>query len=419
MKKARNEWFARDLLDRFCRYVRIYTTSDPESETKPSSLRQWDLLRLLESELKNLGLTEVGTDAHGYLLATLPATRGREKAPEVAFLAHVDTAPDAPGENVHPLVHENYDGKPLSLPGGPVLDPKDNPVLLKYVGQTVITSDGSTLLGADDKAGAAEIMAALSWLTAHPEAVHPAIEVIFTSDEEIGRGTEAFPFDRVKSKIAYTLDGGEEGGIESECYNAYAANVTFTGLSFHPGDARGRLVNAVTMASQFVSMLPRNESPEATDGRFGCLWAHDIHGGIESAAVSVLIRDFDNSVAERRLQSLRSYADAVEAGFPGGKVTIESKVQYRNMKDKLDEHPRILKNLEEAVRRTGIEAFSKPIRGGTDGARLTEMGLPTPNVFTGGMNYHSRTEWVALPAMIRASETIVELVGLWAGETGI
>jgi len=260
-------------------------------------------------------------------------------------------------------------------------------------------------------------MTAVSWLAAHPELPHPNLEIIFTSDEEIGRGTESFPFSQVKSKVAYTLDGGEEGGIESECYNAYQAKVKFEGRSFHPGDARGKLVNAVTMAAQFVSLLPRNESPEATDGRFGCLWAHDIQGAIESAAVTVVIRDFDRAVADRRVASLKAYADAVVAGFPGGQVTIETKVQYLNMKEKLDQQPIILKNLHEAVRRSGIEPFSKPIRGGTDGARLTEMGLPTPNVFTGGMNYHSRTEWVALTAMVRASQTIVELAALWAQET--
>lgn len=418
MKIARNEWFERDLLDRFCRYVKIYTTSDRQSETKPSTARQWDLLHLLEGEMKALGLTGVHTDPHGYVLGTLPATPGREKAPSVALLAHVDTAPDAPGENVKPQVHEDYDGSVLRLSTGAVIDPEDNPHLKKYVGTTVITSDGTTLLGADDKAGIAEILSAVRYLIDHPELPHPALEIVFTSDEEVGRGTESFPFSDLKSKIAYTLDGNEEGGIESECYNAHMAKVTFHGRSYHPGDARGKLINAVTMVGLFLTLMPRNESPEATDGRFGCLWANDVQGGIEKATLEVYIRDFDGATSERRLASLRAYADAVEAAFPGGKVEIESKVQYLNMKEKLDQHPLILSNLHEAVRRTGIEPFTQAIRGGTDGARLTEMGLPTPNVFTGGMNYHSRTEWVALAAMVRASMTIVELAGLWADHTG-
>ncbi len=418
MKIARNEWFEADLLDRFCRYVKIYTTSDRQSETKPSTPRQWDLLNLLEGELKALGLVGVHTHAKGYVLGTLPATPGKEGAPSVALLAHVDTAPDAPGENVKPLVHANYNGRPIQLPAGLVIDPADNPHLKKYVGKTLVTSDGTTLLGADDKAGIAEIMSAVAWLIAHPELPHPSLEIIFTSDEEVGRGTEGFPFDEVKSKIAYTLDGNEEGGIESECYNAHAAKVTFEGRSYHPGDARGKLVNAVTMAGLFLTLMPRNESPEATDGRFGCLWANDVQGGIEKTTLEVYVRDFDRATSERRLASLRAYGDAVEAAFPGGKVTIESKVQYLNMKEKLDKHPLILKNLHEAVRRTGIEPFTQSIRGGTDGARLTEMGLPTPNLFTGGMNYHSRTEWAALPAMVLASQTVVELAALWADHSG-
>jgi tripeptide aminopeptidase len=418
MNFARNERLESDLLDRFCRYVQIDTTSDRQSETKPTSPRQWDLLHLLEAELKTLGLTDVHTDPRGYTLGRLPASPGKEAAPSVALLAHVDTSPDAPGGPVKPIVHRNYDGQPIKLPAGLVLDPKDNPVLRRYIGQTVITSDGSTLLGADDKAGVAEIMAAVTWLVAHPELPRPALEIIFTTDEEVGRGTENFPFDKLQSRFAYTLDGSEEGGVESECYYAHRAFVTFNGISHHPGTARGKLVNAVTMVGLFLTLLPRSESPEATDGRFGCVWANDVQGGIEKATLEVYVRDFDLKQSERRLSSLRAYADAVEAAFPGGKITIETSVQYRNMKDKLDEHPLVLKNLLEAVRRTGLEPFSEAIRGGTDGARLTELGLPTPNLFTGGMNYHSRTEWAALPAMVRASQTVIELAALWADHSG-
>jgi len=415
---ARNERLESDLLDRFCRYVQIDTTSDRQSETKPTSTRQWELLHLLEAELKALGLADVHTDERGYTLGRLPASKGKEAAPSVALLAHVDTSPDAPGGPVKPLVHQNYDGKPIRLPAGLVLDPRDNPLLARYAGQTVITSDGSTLLGADDKAGVAEIMAAVAWLVSHPELARPELEIVFTTDEEVGRGTENFPFDRLHSKFAYTLDGSEEGGVESECYHAHRAVVTFHGVSHHPGTARGKLVNAVTMVGLFLTLLPRSESPEATDGRFGCVWANDVQGGIEKATLEVYVRDFDLKQSQRRLASLRAYADAVTAAFPGGRIDIETSVQYSNMKDKLDERPMVVAHLLEAVRRTGIEPFSEPIRGGTDGARLTELGLPTPNLFTGGMNYHSRTEWAALPAMVRASQTIIELASLWAEHTG-
>jgi tripeptide aminopeptidase len=315
-------------------------------------------------------------------------------------------------------VHNNYDGKALTLPGGAVLDPADNPVLNKYVGTTLITSDGTTLLSADDKAGVAEIVAAVAYLKAHPELPHPAIEVIFTSDEEIGRGVEGFPYDKVKSKAAYTMDGGEEGTLEAECVNAHGAHIAFTGRSYHPGAARGKMVNAVSMVAAFLNLLPRNESPEATDGRFGYMWANDIQAGIETATVEVYMRDFDLAQNERRIASLHAYARAVEAAFPGGKVEVTSTVQYLNMKAKLDEHPHIVDLLTQAIRATGIEPRQESIRGGTDGSRLTEQGLPTPNIFTGGMNYHSRTEWVALEAMVRASNVIIELAGLWAREPG-
>jgi len=363
-----------------------------------------------------LGLTNVQSDPKGYVLGTLPASPGCEKAPTVAFLAHVDAAPDAPGENVKPQVHRVYDGKPLHLAGGVVLDPADNPVLLNYVGKTLITSDGNTLLSADDKAGVAEIMASVAFLKAHPELPHPALEVIFTSDEEVGRGVEDFPFTQVKSKVAYTMDGGEEGIFEAECVNAHGAKVTFTGRSYHPGAARGKMVNAVSMVAAFLNLFPRNESPEATDGRFGYMWANDIQAGIEKATVEVYMRDFDLAQNERRMESLRAYAKAVEAAFPGGTVEVQTSVQYLNMKAKLDQHPQVVDLLVKAIRATGIEPRLEAIRGGTDGSRLTEQGLPTPNIFTGGMNYHSRTEWVALDAMVRASNVIIELAALWSRE---
>lgn len=415
MKNAIDDqaWFENDLVARFVRYARIYTTSDDNSPSKPSTARQWDLLNLLEAELKALGL-ETAVDAKGYVIGKLPASPG-VKGPAVAYLAHVDTSPDSPGDGVKPLIHRNYNGQPLALPAGPVLDPAECPTLLRYRGQTIITSDGSTLLGADDKAGIAEIMTALAFLQAHPDWKHGPLEVVFTSDEEVGRGTEGFPFDKLSARYAYTLDGSEEGSLEAECYNAWKTVAEFTGRSIHPGSARGLLVNAASMAAAFINLIPRSESPEATDGRFGCLWVSDMKGAVETASVDIRIRDFDDAQVKRRLAMLDSFALAVEAAFPGGKVKLTHSLQYLNMKPKLDEHPRLITHLEEAIRRTGLTPWSNSIRGGTDGARLTELGLPTPNIFTGGMNYHSRTEWVAVPAMANASRVILHLSQLWAG----
>jgi tripeptide aminopeptidase len=398
-----------DLLERFVRYVQVPTTSDPRSATKPSTPTQLKLLEILHRELAELEPEFLQLVPTGYLVARFGASASVQR--EIfALIAHVDTSPDAPGDGVKPLVHAAWNGQALHLPGGALLDPKENPLMENYRGKTLITSDGTTLLGADDKAGVAEILGALVWLKKHPEVRHGAFEVVFTTDEEIGRGTEGFPFDLLKSRFAYTVDGGEEGGVEAECYNASHSRVHFLGHSHHPGSARGRLINAVTMASTFVGLLPRNESPEATDGRFGCLWANRISGGVEEAEVDVFCRDFDKAELDRRITSLDAYARAVEAAFPGSKVTVETSIQYRNMKDGLSSHPQVLEKLLKAVRATGIEPLIQSIRGGTDGARLTEKGLPTPNLFTGGMNYHSRTEWVALSAMRRAAQTLIALV---------
>ena len=395
-----------DLEARFLRYVRVGTTSDPSSSTKPSTPQQKDLLQILHLELSALG-PEFLEALPGYVVARFAARQSSE--PCLALIAHVDTSPDAPGHQVQPLVHRNYQGQALALPGGPVLDPAENPLLNAYRGKTLITSDGTTLLGADDKAGIAEILTAVTWVLQSPQN-HGPFEIVFTTDEEIGRGTENFPFDRLQSRFAYTVDGGEEGGIEAECYHASHTQVTFKGHSHHPGTARGRLINAVTMASWFVAQLPRSESPEATDGRFGCLWANRITGTVEEAQVEVFCRDFDRSQLERRQESLAHYARAVEASFPGGQVTLKTHQQYSNMKEGLDQHPEVLERLTSAAHKAGVTTFPQAIRGGTDGARLTEMGLPTPNLFTGGMNYHSRTEWVALPAMASAAKTLIALL---------
>lgn len=401
------------LLDRFLRYVRIHTTSDRNVESIPSTSGQWDLLKLLESELRNLGIVDVDLSDKGYLIARIEPTGGGTKSPTIGFMAHVDTVSDVPGEGVKPRVHENYDGSAIELKGGQSVSPETDQELGNRIGDTVITSDGTTLLGADDKAGVAEIITAASWIVNHPEIPHGSVELIFTPDEETGKGMTQFPMEKLKSVCCYTLDGDVEGAVETECFNAEKSTVEFLGVASHPGTARGKLVNAVTMASCFVAMLPRSESPEATDGRFGFYFPLEISGSSESASVVVLIRDFEGSELERRKAGLSSFARSVESQFPGGRVKVKMEKQYTNMNEYLRQRPEVTELLIEAVEKSGIEPVKKIIRGGTDGSRLTEMGIPTPNIFTGGHNYHSRTEWAALGVMARATQVILNLVSLW------
>lgn len=400
------------LLERFLRYVAMDTRSDPHAEGIPSTPGQWDLLRLLEAELKELGIGEVELDDKGYLIARVPGNRS--DAPWIGLMAHVDTSHEVSGAGVQPRIYRNYDASVLPLEGGYRLDPREYPELLQAKGKTVITTDGTTLLGADDKAGVAEIMTALAWLLAHPEQPRPGLEIIFTPDEETGKGLSAFDPQKLRSKWCYTVDGSEEGTIEAECFNAARAEVTFTGKVIHLGTARGSLINAVTMAASYVSLLPRNESPEATDGRYGYYTPMEISGDLEKARVEVFLRDFEAPGMERRKRALEDFARAVEASFPGGKVEMEIQDMYRNMRDHIAGEPKIMELLEEAIRRAGFAPVRQIIRGGTDGARLSEMGIPTPNIFTGGHNYHSRFEWACLETMTGACETLVHLAGLWA-----
>ena len=280
-------------------------------------------------------------------------------------------------------------------------------------GDTIITSDGTTLLGADDKAGVAEIVTAVDWLITHPEIEHGVVEIIFTPDEETGRGMDSFPKEKLESVCCYTLDGDVEGAIETECFNAEKATITFQGVPIHPGTARGKLVNAVTMAAAFAAMLPRNESPEATDGRYGFYLPHEISGNADRTVLTVFLRDFEAGEIDRRKKALQTFAEAVESQFPGGRASVDTFTQYINMRAFFDKNPQVVDLLIEAVRRTGLEPVRKTIRGGTDGARLSEMGIPTPNIFTGGHSYHSRSEWAALGAMASACQVIIHLITLW------
>lgn len=384
------------IVPRFLRYVRIWTTSDRHKEETPSSPGQWELARLLKEELLSIGAAAVEITDHCYVLAKLPASPGLEDKPVIGLMAHLDTAQDADSETdtVEPITED-----------------KD--------GVTIIRSNGKTLLGADDKAGIAEIMGAAEYLSLHPEIKHGAVLIIFTPDEETGKGLPCFPMEQVSAlaggspAACYTLDGGPQGELETECFNAIEARVFFSGRVIHLGTARGELANACLMAAAFASMLPRSESPEATDGYYGYYCPMEISGGLESAELEIFIRDFNLDRAKERAAALETFAKAIEAQFPGGKVRVEWKMQYYNMKEKIDGCPECLAKLQEAARLAEVAFTQKPIRGGTDGSRLTELGIPTPNIFTGGRNFHSKSEWVSVPEMEKACRLTIELIQIW------
>ena len=401
------------VLDRFLSYVKIWTTSDSESADKgiqPSTKRQFDFANLLKNQLESLGLENVQITEHCYVYGVLKATpKMAEKAP-LCLLAHMDTVEEVSGENVNAIVEFGYDGRKIDLECGSSLNP-ENDEFLALAGknrETIIRTDGKTLLGADDKAGVAAIMSALEYFHNHKEIEHQAIEVIFSPDEETGHGMDNVPLNLLKSKYAYTVDGGHIGELETECFNAFGSVVEFTGVSTHTGSARGKLVNANTMASSFVANLPRQMSPETTDGYEGFIAPMSIEGTIESAKVSLILRDFTKDGIEAKKSLVDKIAEATAASF-GGKAKTTHTQQYLNMKDELDKNPEVVKNLVAAYRKAGVEPVLVPIRGGTDGSRLTEMGIPTPNIFTGGHNYHSRNEWCSLNQMCKVVEILVNL----------
>ncbi len=417
MMEPDTTWLKERLLQRLELYVRINTTSDLHNEkVMPSTPGQWDLLNLLKEECESLGIPVVLFNDKGYLIARLPSNLPDKGGPTIGFMAHVDTSPEVTGKDVKPQVHADYSGKDIALQDGMVLSPEDFPDLLNHLGDTIITSDGTTLLGADDKAGIAEIMTAVEWLKDHPEITHGPIELIFTPDEETGRGLTDFPLQTLDSEYCYTVDGGEEGVCEVECFNAFRVHVTCKGRVIHLGRARGKLVNAVTMLSSFISMLPGRESPEATDQRYGYYCPLECSGNLEKAEVDIYLRDFDISEIHRRIDTLKALGTAVEKIYTDGSVDLRAEQQYLNMIEHINKKPIGLELLEEAVRRSGIEPVRGIIRGGTDGSKLSRMGIPTPNIFTGGYNFHSRYEWASLRGMTLAAETIVHLCELWAEE---
>jgi tripeptide aminopeptidase len=406
-----------DAVERFLRYVRIDTQADPTSTTVPSTAKQLDLSRLLVAELLELGLSDAELDDHGYVLATLPATVERA-TPTIALLAHVDVSFDAPADNVQPQV-VRYEGGRLPLPGDPsvALDPSISPELADHVGHELVTSDGRTLLGADNKAGVAEIMTAVDYLLRHPELEHGPIRICFTRDEEIGKGVAGLDLARLGAEAAYTIDGSTLGQIEDETFHALMATVVFTGVAVHPGSAKGRLVNACKVAADFIAGLPRESlSPETTDGRAGYVHPWSTVGKAEQATVRLLLRDFDRDLLAGHEQLVRRLADEAAAAHPGARVEVDVRETYRNMKEYLRDHPRVVRAAEEAVRRAGLEPRLTFVRGGTDGSELSARGLPTPNLFTGGDDFHSRHEWICVADMGAAVATIVHLAQVWAEE---
>lgn len=413
---AAPEKLAEALLARFLRYTRINTQSDPEKADAgimPSTEGQRQLAGMLAGELRAMGIP-AEVDANSYLLARIPPSPGKENAPVFGLCAHLDTSPDAPGGSVQPLVHENYGGQPLNLPGGVTLDPQTDCALQACTGGTIVTSDGNTLLGADDKAGIAGILTLAEFLVSAPDFAHGPVEILFSPDEETGHGMDKVPLDKITAKAFYTVDGGDLGEIEDECFHAWKCKAGFHGVAAHLGDAKGKMVNALQMAAAFVSMLPRQESPETTEGREGYYCPLEMSGSLEYAEVTVFLRDFTESGISRRIRCVEAVARAVQETFPGGTVSVESGRQYSNMKEKLDEHPEVLALAVQAAEACGVRVRSAPIRGGTDGSRLTELGIPTPNLFTGGHNFHSRTEWISLDQMVKMTETLITLTKLWS-----
>ena len=409
-----------DVLDRFLRYVRYDTQSDEKSTAFPSTEKQLILLRALTDELRAIGVADASIDDYGYVMATIPATTKKAGVPTIGFLAHVDTSPEMPGAGVTPIVHRAYDGRDLVLPDDPaaVLRLHDIPALADQMGHDIVTASGTTLLGADNKAGVAEIMTAAAYLIAHPEIAHGTIRLGFTPDEEVGRGTQHFDVARFGAQFAYTLDGGRRGEIEMESFSADAMTVTFHGFNTHPGYAKSRMVNAIKAAARFIDLLPHDRmSPETTDGHEGFVHPYVITAGVQTTSVRLLIRDFVTAALREKEAALEALAREVAAGYPGIRVEVAVEESYRNMKEVLDRFPAVVDHAREAIRRAGIEPITHPIRGGTDGSRLSFMGLPTPNLFAGEHNFHSRLEWVSVQDMEKAVEVIVHLCQVWEERT--
>ena len=403
-----------ELKERFLKYVAINTRSDENSESFPSTAVQWDLLNALVEEMKLLGLEDVTIDKYGYAMGTIPATPGKESAPVIGFLAHVDTAPDMSGECVRPRIIENYDGKDIVLNNALTMRVADFPELTKFIGHTLIHTDGTTLLGADDKAGVAEIMTAAEYLMTHPEVEHGKIRIGFTPDEEIGRGVDFFDVKAFGADFAYTMDGGYEGELEFENFNAASAKIAIQGRNVHPGYAKNKMINAIEVACELNSLVPAVQRPQYTEGYEGFYHCVGLNGTVENATISYIIRDHDSTLFEKKKAWMYDIVGMLNNKYGQGTLTLTLKDQYYNMRKMVEPHPQVIDNALAAMREADVEPIVRPIRGGTDGARLSFMGLPCPNIFAGGMNFHGKFEYCSLNSMHKAVNVIINLAKIWA-----
>jgi tripeptide aminopeptidase len=406
------------VLKRFLTYVKIDTQSSETSDTYPSTMKQLDLCKLLVKELQGLGLADVELTKDGYVFATLPATTEKQVS-VIGFIAHVDTSPDVSGANIKPIIHKNYQGGDIVLPEDKshVITFEKEPDLQTCIGHDIVTTDGMTLLGADDKAGIAAIMSAMEYLVKNPEMAHGMVRIAFTVDEEVGTGTKYFDVKNFGAEYAYTVDGGALGELETETFCADSAIVKIKGVNVHPGYAKGKLLNGIKILSQFITMLPENSmSPETTEGREGYLHPHGIKGSVEESEIVFLVRDFTEEGLKEKEALLEDIMGKLADVYSQASLEITISESYRNMKAILDQHPKVVDLAEKAMQRAGVTPRRNIIRGGTDGARLCYMGLPTPNLFAGGHNFHSKKEWISVQDMVKASETIVHLCHLWAEE---
>ena len=412
--------YATRCVERFLDYVKFDTQSTEDSDTFPSTPGQLVLLQHLYDELKALGLIDVCMDAHGYVFATVPATSVKPDVPVIGFLAHVDTSPEMSGQGVKAIIHENYNGQDLVLPDDPsaVIGFEENPHLAGQIGNDIITASGTTLLGADNKAGVAEIMTAVEYLLSHPEFSHGPIRIGFTPDEEVGNGTAHFDVEQFGALCAYTVDGETLGELQVETFSADSIIVTFHGFNTHPGFAKDKMVNAIKVAAEFITRLPTDSlSPETTGGYDGFVHPYVMDAGVETTSVKLLVRDFETSKLKEMESLVEQLALEAVAVYPGSRAEINVEESYRNMKEVLDHHPDVVENACEAFRRAGLDPRIEPIRGGTDGSRLSFMGLPTPNIFAGEHNFHSRYEWISTSDMHKAVEVIIELCQVWEERT--
>ncbi len=401
--------------ERFLRYVQIDTQSDPASQASPSTEKQKNLSRLLVKELHDMGIVNAQLDEFGYVYATIPSNVNKD-VPVICFCAHVDTAPDASGRDVKPIVHRNYDGKDIILPDDPsqVLSVDRHPYLIQRTGDDIITASGKTLLGADDKAGVAIIMDMANFLVTHPEIKHGTIRILFTPDEEIGRGVDKVNLERLAADFAYTLDGGERGTYEDETFSADGVTVTIHGVSAHPGYAKGKMVNAIKIAAAFLDSLPTNVlTPESTEGREGFIHPVEVEGIAEKVTIQFIIRDFITARLLEYEDLIRHQLQTIIMAYPGAKAEMLIREQYRNMKEVLDNHPEVTEYARKAIERAGLQPIPMSARGGTDGSRLSFMGLPCPNLFTGEMAFHGKQEYVSVQDMQKSMETILHLIGIW------